>query len=176
MDIPAISRHRLSGISEGTRDRAAIIGHVTVPGSADHVAGARSFVARALAGVPGVDVDAATLLTSELVTNAIQHTNSGAPNGTVTVILIHVPDGVLVEVADEGSADAPVVKGDLYAAQGHGLYLVQQLSNQWGYLRAAGGTTVWFYLGYLVTAATAASTAAQTRARSSSRVRYGGMV
>jgi hypothetical protein len=38
------------------------------------------------------------------------------------------------------------VKGDLYAAEGHGLFLVQHLAAQWGYLRDPAGTTVWFHL------------------------------
>jgi hypothetical protein len=46
-----------------------------------------------------------------------------------------VPHGVLVEIIDDGSAGTPVVKGDLYAAEGHGLFLVQHLAAQWGYLR-----------------------------------------
>jgi anti-sigma regulatory factor (Ser/Thr protein kinase) len=112
----------------------------------EHVSGTRKFIARTLAGLSGVDCDAATLLTSELVTNAIQHTGSGAPGGTVTVVVIGVPGGVLVEVVDDGSAGTPVVKGDLYAAEGHGLFLVQQLAAQWGYLRDPAGTTVWFHL------------------------------
>jgi anti-sigma regulatory factor (Ser/Thr protein kinase) len=143
--------------------------------------------------VSGVDCDAATLLTSELVTNAIQHTDSGAPGGTVTVVIIGVPGGVLVEVVDDGSAGTPVVKGDLYAAEGHGLFLVQQLAAQWGYLRDPAGTTVWFHLvtadeldgadgpkrpggvdGYLAASAVAACTPAsspeQMRATSSSQV------
>jgi hypothetical protein len=93
-----------------------------------------------------VDCDAATLLTSEIVTNAIQHTKSGVEGGTVTVVVIGVPSGVLVEIIDEGSAGTPIVKGDLYAAEGHGLFLVQHLAAQWGYLRDPAGTTVWFHL------------------------------
>ena len=53
---------------------------------------------------------------------------------------------VLIEVIDDGSAGTPVVKADLFAADGHGLYLVQQLAAQWGYLRDPAGTTVWFHL------------------------------
>jgi hypothetical protein len=53
---------------------------------------------------------------------------------------------VLVEIIDDGSAGVPIVKGDLYAAEGHGLFLVQQLAAQWGYLRDPAGTTVWFHL------------------------------
>ena len=74
------------------------------------------------------------------------HTASGAPDGSVTIVVVDVPDGVLIEVIDDGSAGTPVVKGDLFAADGHGLYLVQQLAAQWGYLRDPAGTTVWFHL------------------------------
>ena len=94
----------------------------------------------------GADNDAATSLTSEIVTNAIQHTKSGVDGGTVTIVVIGVPRGVLVEIIDDGSAGTPVVKGDLYAAEGHGLFLVQHLAAQWGYLRDPAGTTVWFHL------------------------------
>jgi hypothetical protein len=79
-------------------------------------------------------------------TNAIQHTKSGVDGGTVTIVVIRVPRGVLVEIIDDGSAGTPVVKGDLYAAEGHGLFLVQHLAAQWGYLRDPVGTTVWFHL------------------------------
>ena len=60
--------------------------------------------------------------------------------------MIGVPSGVLVEIIDDGSVGAPIVKGDLYAAEGHGLFLVQHLAAQWGYLRDPAGTTVWFHL------------------------------
>ena len=175
MDTQAGCRNPTSG----ARQRAAILGSVTIPGSPEHVSGTRAFITRTLAGVPGVDCDAATLLTSELVTNAIKHTDSGLPAGTVTVVVIGVPGGVLVEVVDDGSAATPIVKGDLFAAEGHGLFLVQALAAQWGYLRDPAGTTVWFHLvtagvppqtdepglasAYL--ASTAASTAARTPAQ-----------
>jgi len=142
MDTAAGSRQRTAG----TRQRAAILGSVTIPGTPEHVSVTRAFIARTLAAIPRVDSDAATLLTSELVTNAIQHTDSGTPGGTVTVVVIGVPEGVLVEVVDDGSADTPVVKGSWYAAEGQGLFLVQQLAAQWGFLRDPAGTTVWFHL------------------------------
>jgi len=37
-----------------------------------------------------------------------------------------------VEIIGDGSAGTPVVKGDLYASEGHGLFLVQHLAAQWG--------------------------------------------
>jgi anti-sigma regulatory factor (Ser/Thr protein kinase) len=133
------------GTAGGTR--ATVLGSLTIPGRPEQVATARAFVARTLRSHRvGADFDAATLLTSEIVTNAIQHTKSGVDGGTVTIVVIGVPHGVLVEIIDDGSAGTPVVKGDLYAAEGHGLFLVQHLAAQWGYLRDPAGTTVWFLL------------------------------
>jgi anti-sigma regulatory factor (Ser/Thr protein kinase) len=133
------------GTAGGTR--AAVLGSLTIPGRPEQVATARAFVSRTLSSRRvGADDDAATLLTSEIVTNAIQHTKSGVDGGTVTIVVIGVPHGVLVEIIDDGSAGTPIVKGDLYAAEGHGLFLVQHLAAQWGYLRDPAGTTVWFHL------------------------------
>jgi anti-sigma regulatory factor (Ser/Thr protein kinase) len=127
--------------------RAMVLGSLTIPGRPEQVGLARTFVARTLGtNHVGADTDAATLLTSEIVTNAIQHTKSGVDGGTVTIVVIGVSGGVLVEIIDDGSAGTPVVKGDLYAAEGHGLFLVQHLAAQWGYLRGPAGTTVWFHL------------------------------
>jgi anti-sigma regulatory factor (Ser/Thr protein kinase) len=188
MDTPARCRRRMSG----TTQRATILGSVTVPGCPEEVSRIRAFVARTLARVPGVDSDAATLLTSELVTNAIQHTASGDADGTVTVVVIGMPGGAGVEVIDDGSADTPTVKADVYTAEGHGLFLVQRLATRWGYLRDPAGTTVWFRLaadgpadergaqdGYpaaATAASAAATTPAQMAATSSSPVTYGGIV
>jgi anti-sigma regulatory factor (Ser/Thr protein kinase) len=133
------------GTAGGTR--ATVLGSLTIPGRPEQVAAARAFVSRTLSSHRvAADADAATLLTSEIVTNAVQHTKSGVDDGTVTIVVIRVPHGVLVEVIDDGSAGSPVVKGDLYAADGHGLFLVQHLAAQWGYLRDPAGTTVWFHL------------------------------
>jgi anti-sigma regulatory factor (Ser/Thr protein kinase) len=139
---PGASRHR----GPSANPRATVLGSLTIEGHPRQVAVTRAFVSRTLsASHLKVDSDAATLLTSEIVTNAIQHTKSGV-EGTVTIVIISVPRGVLIEVIDDGSAEVPIVKGDLYAAEGHGLFLVQQLAAQWGYVRDPAGTTVWFHL------------------------------
>jgi anti-sigma regulatory factor (Ser/Thr protein kinase) len=138
---------RPAGVRGAAGSRATVLGSLTIPGRPEQVGLARAFVARTLSlNQVGADADAATLMTSELVTNAIQHTKSGVDGGTVTIVVIGVPRGVLVEIIDDGSAGAPIVKGDLYAAEGHGLFLVQHLAAQWGYLRDPAGTTVWFHL------------------------------
>ncbi len=38
-------------------------------------------------------------------------------HGPVTIVVIGVPRGVLIEIIDDGSAGTPAVKGDLYAAR-----------------------------------------------------------
>lgn len=125
---------------------AAVIGSLTIRGRPEHVSEARAFVAKALGdGNPLADV--AVLLASELVTNAVMHSNSRRPRGTVALLVIEMPGGLRVEVTDGGSdLSTPVVKSDVYEAQGHGLYLVQTLADQWGYVRDEAGTTVWFWL------------------------------
>ena len=131
-----------------------------VPGN---VRRARAFVAEVL-GPDHPCADTAVLLCSELVTNAVLHSNSRWPGGTVTVTVADLtstdPDStdpadpdpdtagpVRIEVIDEGSASSiPVVKADSYAPDGHGLFLVENLAQQWGYESGDAGTTVWFRL------------------------------
>ncbi len=93
--------------------------------------------------------DVAVLLTSELVTNAVMHSNSRGAGGTVTVVIAEISVRRLrIEVTDCGTnRSAPVVKGKVLSDDGHGLLLVQNLADNWGYLRHALGTTVWFTLG-----------------------------
>ena len=130
----------------GTPD-ATVLGSLTIPGRPEHVREARAFVAKAL-GELHPAADNAVLLTSELVTNAVMHSASRCSGGTVTVQITESAGGVRIEVADAGSdLSAPIVRGDVYASDGHGLFLVQALSDQWGYLRDDNGTTVWFWLG-----------------------------
>jgi anti-sigma regulatory factor (Ser/Thr protein kinase) len=128
---------------------AIVLGSLTVPGRPEQVSRARAFVAGlaglAACGADGADV--AALLTSELVTNAMLHTNSGTAHGAVTVVVVDGADGLMVEVIDDGSpACGPEVQGDRYASHGHGLFLVEQLAARWGFLRDPAGTTVWFQL------------------------------
>jgi anti-sigma regulatory factor (Ser/Thr protein kinase) len=135
-----------AGHSEGSQAGAAVLGRLTLPGRPDHVREARSLVAKAL-GELHPRRDDAVLMASELVTNAILHTNSRRPGGTVMVTIIESAGGVRVEVTDSGSElTSPVVRSEVFSADGHGLLLVQNLADQWGYVRGHSGTTVWFWL------------------------------
>jgi anti-sigma regulatory factor (Ser/Thr protein kinase) len=125
---------------------AAVVGSFIIPGLPEHVREARGFIAKAL-GELHPHLDNAVLLTSELVTNAVMHSNSRCYGGTITVLIMEAAGDVRIEVTDEGSdLSAPIVRGDVYASDGHGLFLVQTISDQWGYTRGGTGTTVWFLL------------------------------
>jgi anti-sigma regulatory factor (Ser/Thr protein kinase) len=127
---------------------APVLGSLTIPGRPEHVREARAFAAKALGDLHPA-LDAAVLLTSELVTNAVTHSRSRCSGGTVTVVIGESEGGVRVEVSDQGSElSAPVVRGEVYASDGHGLFLVQTIADQWGYFRDNGGTTVWFWLAH----------------------------
>lgn len=117
---------------------------LTVAGRADQVPRARAFIAAVLAA-RGLCGDAACLLGSELVTNAVRHSDSRLPGGTVTVTVTAAQD-VLVEVTDDGGPARPTVRQDQdpCAEDGRGLLLVAQLSTRWGYRCGDGGLTTWF--------------------------------
>lgn len=88
--------------------------------------------------------DVAMLLTSELMTNAIDHAHS---DPTVTLA---VADGVLeVGVADQGSLPPGGLRSqqlDPLALNGRGLMLVDSLAQEWGVAKLSGGKQVWFRL------------------------------
>jgi anti-sigma regulatory factor (Ser/Thr protein kinase) len=119
------------------------------PGHPDQVAQARHFVAQALADCPAmVDV---VLLTSELATNAVQHSATGH-GGSFAVAISHGAGRVRLTVSDDGSAGHPMLAAaDELATSGRGLMLVDSLALRWGYTgpgeRARGTgekSTVWF--------------------------------
>lgn len=85
----------------------------------------------------------ATMLTSELVANAILHT--GTP---LTVVVLVDGDRIRVEVHD-GSAQLPVRKHySNMSGTGRGLVLVERMAQDWGWDRTTGtkGKAVWFEL------------------------------
>ena len=125
---------------------ATVIGSLTIQARPEMVGAARSFVAKAF-GQADPATDVAVLLSSEIVTNAVLHSNSRRPGGTVTISAVELGGGVRIEVTDEGSERSlPEVKRHGCVSGGHGLLLVQTLADRWGYLRDEFGTTVWFWL------------------------------
>ena len=90
----------------------------------------------------GLDPDldhTVTLLTSEVVTNAIRH----VPGGTILITLTLLDGQLLAEVQDE-SASLPV-RRSAGERGGWGLELLDLLADQWGVREHPGeGKTVWF--------------------------------
>jgi anti-sigma regulatory factor (Ser/Thr protein kinase) len=93
---------------------------------------------------------------SELVTNAVAHTRSGRPGGTVRVsVETWAPATVWLRVADEGRdgiAARPPTAGWLAqvsrdpapgAEHGFGLLIVAALADGWGAYTIAGGSAAW---------------------------------
>ncbi|HEU0130523.1 MAG TPA: ATP-binding protein [Mycobacteriales bacterium] len=110
-----------------------------VPASA---ADARAFVDRTL-GEWGCDelLDAARLLVSELVTNAVLHAR------TEIELLLHARGtGVRIAVRDRSPATPVVRHYEDEAMTGRGLALVEELAAQWGVDAHEDGKTVWFEL------------------------------
>ncbi|WP_374224046.1 ATP-binding protein [Nocardiopsis sp. MG754419] len=120
------------------------------PGQPGQIAYARRFVARQLAESP--ELTTATLLTSELATNAITHSASGCDTGKFEVCVQLGPGWARVEVRDLGSTtEAPRPQHrDPYdtAEHGRGLDMVEALASKWGTepRRDGRGRQVWFEL------------------------------
>ena len=84
--------------------------------------------------------DNATLLLSEVITNAVRH----ARGGTILITLTLSQGRLVAQVQDE-SASVPVRRGTAGEGGGWGLELIDQLSNRWGVDQHPGdGKTVWF--------------------------------
>ncbi|MFI7454945.1 ATP-binding protein [Nonomuraea sp. NPDC049714] len=92
-------------------------------------------------GGPSPILDDTLLLLSEVVTNAITHSDSGQ----VTVQIIRLGTTVQVEVTDAGSSTTPAVRTPALADDGgRGLWLVDTLADEWGFQHDNTGGLVWF--------------------------------
>jgi anti-sigma regulatory factor (Ser/Thr protein kinase) len=82
-----------------------------------------------------------SLLTSELVGNAVRHAGAAHPTERIVFHARLSPDHVRVEVADHGSGFDPEIR---HETSGFGLRLVDKLASRWGVERTARGCRVWF--------------------------------
>lgn len=122
-----------------------VLGTLTLPGSERCVAHARRFV-RDLVGEEHPAVDDAELCASELVTNAVMHTESGN-GGHVTITVARDGDVLEVCVADDGAdGEVPHVRDEASAENGRGILIVAALAAEWGVEAERDGTTTWFRL------------------------------
>jgi anti-sigma regulatory factor (Ser/Thr protein kinase) len=91
--------------------------------------------------------DDAEMITSELVTNAIQHVCQDADE-TISVTLARVwcPESVAVVVADSSSEGPILRKPSGVSEHGKGLQIVDNLSAHWGWHLEPGGKAIFAIL------------------------------
>jgi serine/threonine-protein kinase RsbW len=143
----------MSQVSPATREPASPILWWTrkFPGSKDQVSQARGWLEDLLPDCEQLEV--LTLLVSELVTNALLHTGSGKPDGRFGLTVEWSPATVRVLVMDQGSPTAPEVMTRVGGAawdseNGRGLFLVDQLADDWGAASLPGGRLVWLEMAW----------------------------
>jgi anti-sigma regulatory factor (Ser/Thr protein kinase) len=108
------------------------------------VGDARHFVKGAvLAEGCGELASSAVLLSSEVVTNAVIHGDTG-----FDVRVSATGDGVRIEVDDDGGGEPVDLQADTTADRGRGLMIVASMSRRWGVEHRGDGMgkTVWFEL------------------------------
>ena len=82
-----------------------------------------------------------SLLTSEVISNAVRHAGPLAPQEQIVFHARLARDHVRVEVADHGPGFDPEVRHD---TPGFGLRLVDKLASAWGVEQTPRGCRVWF--------------------------------
>ncbi|MEV6149710.1 ATP-binding protein [Nonomuraea sp. NPDC052129] len=121
-----------------------VIGSIQLVGIRESVSHARSEVRRWL-GDDHPAVDDAVLVASELVTNALRHSDA-KPYDFIGLTVTATDEMVYVEVRDPGSAfSGPHIRQEPEAEDGRGLLIVREISQDWG-TREHGrglGRTVW---------------------------------
>ena len=94
-----------------------------------------------------VDLDAALLLTSELVTNAVRH-EAGQGAQAVVLAIASSCGRLRVDVHDTSRSRPTVAEVPADAETGRGLLLVETLSDEWGFHRTPAGKAVYFTLAF----------------------------
>ncbi len=122
------------------------------------VADSRRFVRRVCASwrVDQEQIQDATLLASELVSNAITASVSAGPSSghnapdsdvkSIGMRLVDLGHSLVIEVRDSSSHPPKLTEPSLEAEHGRGLQLVDALSIRWGHYTRGGGKVVWCQL------------------------------
>ena len=92
----------------------------------------------------GLDEDVShtvTLLTTELIANAIHHAGMDPARDRIVFFGRMSPDLVRIEVGDSGPGFTP---GEQHGEGGFGVRLLNKLASRWGCERSGQGFRVWF--------------------------------
>jgi len=135
---------RLEGVSDGLRSSAWRRGSLRkeLPRDETAPALARAAVAVTAAGVPALQLEDALLLTSELVTNGVQHPPAG---NEFLLLQVSVDTDVLRVVVSDGGSDR-IRPRSPDADGGWGLTIVMEAASRWGLGTENGLNTTWFEL------------------------------
>ncbi|GAA4614838.1 hypothetical protein GCM10023195_65000 [Actinoallomurus liliacearum] len=128
-------------------------GWCDLPGSRLAPSIARRWVAAMLdswdLALPADDRATVAELTSELVTNAVQHANPGPAGDQEIRVNVRVAYGMVWLTVCDRDPTLPVRRTpDFVAECGRGLFLVDAQADQWGFVRYHGGKYVWFGMKY----------------------------
>jgi len=134
-----------TGLEEAPPPPDSQAAEVRVPHRPDSVPAARVFLARLLDGwgIEDSVIEDASLLASELMTNAVRHGRG------IVRLRIEAEDGLL-HVAVHDDLDEPPVVSHVSPSSpgGRGLWIVESIAHDWGtdVDGDAAGKTVWFEL------------------------------
>lgn len=120
----------------------------TFPAWPESIPAARRYVGEALGHVPVALCQTASLLVSELVTNAVRHAGG---RDFVVEIQTYADEGRLWIGVTDTDAGLPVLRSPAVTSEnGRGIQLVSTLADSWGARRRRHTTekTVWFELRY----------------------------
>jgi anti-sigma regulatory factor (Ser/Thr protein kinase) len=101
---------------------------------------------RHMLGEDHPSVSDAALVASELVANAVAHSRSGQPGGTLilAVELSQQPPSVCIRIRDAGGPGAPqVAKASPSGEHGRGLRIIAALAAEWGTEPNGPGRATW---------------------------------
>jgi anti-sigma regulatory factor (Ser/Thr protein kinase) len=119
---------------------------LVVPGIERAVSHVRRWL-RDLVGAEHPAFDDAAVCLSELLTNALRHTDSGR-GGRMRVELAFDEKRLRVAVTDDGcAATVPHIR-DAPDESGRGLRIVEAYADAWGVQRRGPGHAVWFAIGH----------------------------
>ncbi len=125
-----------------------------LPNAPTACAHGRAFVAQYLSRwqVPAQVSDEATLLTSELIANAVRH----APPPLCLQVTVKTAK-ICIEVQDSDPAAPVVTRPDFNSVGGRGGWLVDTIASRWGYRPEPPGKVVWFEMDLPTMSDTAAT-------------------
>ncbi len=120
----------------------------SIPGGADAPSRAREILTDMVGdSMPAAKLHDLHLLTTEIVTNAVCHADVDE-TATLELRVATAEDGWRVSVTDPGGSTVPhIAEVDVMVPGGMGLFIVEQVSDRWGFERLEDGATeVWFEL------------------------------